>query len=175
MEFRRLTADDIFFQQAFDLYKISFPEHEQRQMEQQLSALSHPSYHADIIIENDSFAGIIFYWETPHYVYIEHFAIDTDKRGNNIGSRCLNEFNKLHKLVILEIDPPVDTVSIKRKGFYTRLGFRENSYPHAHPAYRKSYTPHELVVMSFPREITEKEYNEFYRYLRDEVMQYRET
>lgn len=27
--------------------------------------------------------------------------------------------------VILEIDPPVDAVSIRRKGFYQRCGFKE--------------------------------------------------
>jgi hypothetical protein len=43
----------------------------------------------------------------------------------------------LHNLVILEIDPPVDSFSIRRKDFYLRLGFHENNYQHYHPAYRK--------------------------------------
>lgn len=172
MEFKRITSPaDEYFRKAFDLYRISFPEHEQRERREQEAVLPHPSYHCDVIIEEGVFAGIIFYWETPAYVYVEHFAIDTDKRGNNIGSRCLNEFCRLHPLTILEIDPPADTVSNKRKGFYQRLGFRENPHKHAHPAYRPRYAPHELVVMSFPREITTDEYHDFYRYLKDEVMQ----
>lgn len=172
MEFRHITTpEDKYFRKAFDLYQTSFPEHEQRQMGEQQAVLSHPSYHCDVIIDNESFAGIIFYWETPQYVYIEHFAIATDRRGNHIGSRCLNEFCRLHPLTILEIDPPVDTVSLKRKSFYQRLGFRENPYKHTHPAYRQQYAPHELVVMSFPREMTAQEYDDFYQYLKNEVMQ----
>lgn len=175
MEFRRLsTVQHPFFQQAFDLYKISFPEHEQRLFKQQEEALSNPSYHCNIIIENDVFIGILFYWKVGQYVYVEHFAIDTDKRGNHMGSHILNEFCNQENLIILEIDPPVDVVSLRRKNFYTRLGFKENNYKHMHPAYRKYYPPHPLVVMSFPRTITQKEYNEFYSYLEKEIMQYTE-
>lgn len=171
MEFSRLTsANDVLFKKAFDLYKVSFPEHEQREFENQTAVLNNSAYHCDVILEKDVFVGIIFYWETPRYAYIEHFAIDPGMRGNSMGSRCLKKFCDRHGLVILEIDPPVEPISIRRKNFYMRLGFQENNYQHKHPAYRKQNLPHELTVMSFPRCISEIEYMEFNEYLKKTIM-----
>ncbi|MCG7319782.1 GNAT family N-acetyltransferase [Brevibacillus laterosporus] len=171
MDFYRLTStNDVLFNKAFDLYKASFPEHEQRLFEDQIVTLNNSEYHCDVILEKDVFVGIIFYWETSGYTYIEHFAIGPDMRGNNIGSRCLQKFCDLHSLVILEIDPPVESISIRRKNFYMRLGFMENHYQHKHPAYRKQNLPHELVIMSFPRSISEFEYMQFNEYLVKTIM-----
>lgn len=58
-----------------------------------------------MILDKDVFVGIIFYWKTARYCYIEHFAIDPDMRGNSMGSRCLKQFCEMNHLVILEIDP----------------------------------------------------------------------
>lgn len=171
MEFSRITSsNDTYFKKAFDLYKVSFPEHEQRLLDDQMAALEHSAYHCDVILEKDVFVGILFYWKTPRYCYIEHFAIDPDMRGNNMGSRCLQEFCEIHHLVILEIDPPVDPISIRRQNFYMRLGFQENHYEHTHPAYRKENLPHNLVIMSYPRSIAEDEYSEFNEYLKNTIM-----
>ncbi|CCF12769.1 acetyltransferase, GNAT family [Brevibacillus laterosporus GI-9] len=120
MDFYRLTStNDVLCNKAFDLYKASFPEHEQRLFEDQIVALNHSEYHCDIILEKDVFVGIIFY----------------------------------------------ESISIRRKNFYMRLGFMENHYQHKHPAYRKQNVPHELVIMSFPRRISELEYSQFNEYL----------
>lgn len=172
MDFFRLTgSDDLLFNKAFDLYEVSFPEHEQRLFENQLAALNNPEYHCEVVLEKGVFVGIIFYWETAYYCYIEHFAIDPDKRGNSVGSRCLKKFCDMHSLVILEIDPPVDPISIRRKNFYLRLGFHENNYQHNHPAYRKQNPPHELVILSYPRKISEIECTKFNEYLKNTIMQ----
>jgi len=87
-----------------------------------------------------------------------------------MGSRCLKKFCDMRNLVILEIDPPVDPISIRRKNFYMRLGFQENNYQHKHPAYRKENLPHELIIMSFPKSISEAEYMEFNEYLKKTIM-----
>lgn len=42
MEFSRITSsNDTYFKKAFDLYKVSFPEHEQRLLDDQMAALEH--------------------------------------------------------------------------------------------------------------------------------------
>lgn len=40
-----------------------------------------------------------------------------------MGSRILEAFGKDHSLVVLEIDPPADDISVRRERFYQRLGF----------------------------------------------------
>ena len=74
------------------------------------------------------------------------------------------------KTVILEIDPPADPVSIRRKGFYERCGYAANPFLHVHPPYHRDIKGHDLVVMSCPKALGPREYEEFARSLRDSVM-----
>lgn len=74
------------------------------------------------------------------------------------------------KTVILEIDPPNDEVSARRKAFYERAGYRTNPFEHIHPPYRSEYKGHRLVVMIYPAAISENEYKNFNSYLENVVM-----
>lgn len=82
----------------------------------------------------------------------------------------LNYLRKRKKTVILEIDPPIDEISIRRKSFYTRVGYKENKFNHIHPPYSKLNKGHSLSVMSYPNLLTEIEYDNFNSYLKDRVM-----
>ena len=44
-----------------ELYKISFPFHEQRENLSQKEILNNPNYHFDIITHNNNFIGEILY------------------------------------------------------------------------------------------------------------------
>ena len=166
--FSRIQSEsNPFYSVAFALCADSFPIHEQRLRESQQQILTHPQYHCCAVLENGSFCGILFYWEIGKISYIEHFAVSFDQRGKGIGSQILKTFLKEHPLTV---DPPCDSVSIRRKGFYERLRFAENLQEHFHPSYRPGVSPHALRVMSFPRIISEKEYEVFFAYLKDTVM-----
>ena len=86
------------------------------------------------------------------------------------GQRILAELSKQGKTIILEINPPVDEISVRRRGFYERCGFAENPYPHVHLPYHKGNCGHELVVMYCPGKITQGDYDAFNVYLTREVM-----
>ena len=86
------------------------------------------------------------------------------------GQKALEKLDEKGKCVILEIDPPKDEVSIRRKHFYERCGFVENPFSHVHPPYHKGYSGHELVVMTSPEKITEETYDSFKEYLDGKVM-----
>ena len=64
----------------------------------------------------------------------------------------------------------MDDVSLRRRGFYERAGFHENPYRHVHPPYHAGNRGHDLVVMSYPRAISEEEYRAFADYLAARVM-----
>ena len=169
--FSRIQSEsNPFYSVAFARCADSFPIHEQRLRESQQQILTHPQYHCCAVLENGSFCGILFYWEIGKISYIEHFAVSFDQRGKGIGSQILKTFLKEHPLTVLEIDPPCDSVSIRRKGFYERLRFAENLQEHFHPSYRPGVSPHALRVMSFPRTISKEEYEVFFTYLKDTVM-----
>lgn len=171
MRFERLTdCHDPRYETARTLYRRSFPRHEQREAASQAAILAHPAYRFDLIYDGDEFVGLLLCWETDDFIYVEHFCIEPDKRGCRYGSRALELLGAEGKTVILEIDPPIDEISIRRRGFYERAHFRANPYPHVHPAYHADCKGHELVIMSAPAPINQARYDAFNDYLRAVVM-----
>ena len=155
---------------AMPLHRASFPSHELRLWDDQKAVMSDPDYHFDMCLTDGALAGLILYWDFGSYIYVEHFCIEPDKRGCGYGSRALELLGASGKTVILEIDPPIDEISIRRRGFYERAHFRANPYPHVHPAYHADYKGHELVIMSAPAPINQARYDAFNDYLRAVVM-----
>lgn len=171
MNLERITTSlHPLYQRALELYKISFPLHEQRETFSQEAILQDGAYHFDLIYDADIFVGLILYWEQVDYIYIEHFCILPEMRNRQYGQKALALLAEQHKTLILEIDPPVNEVSVRRKGFYERCGFVENPYPHIHPPYHKGNTGHELVIMSSPALISQAEYEAFRAYLQNKIM-----
>lgn len=119
MQLERLeNLNHPMYDKAMELYKISFPVHEQREKDSQEELLK--------------------------------------EKG---------------KAVILEIDQPIDEQSMRRKGFYERCEFVENSYVHIHPPYHRGNQVHELILMTFPKEISEGMYESFREYLEYRIME----
>lgn len=171
MRLERLTGKTHkMYEKSMELYYASFPFHEQREEASQIKILADGEYHFSLVYDENVFVGLILYWETERFIYVEHFCILPEMRNKNYGKRTLECLGEWGKTVILEIDPPVDTISVRRKGFYERSGFVENPYPHVHPPYHKGTAGHELVIMSFPDRITQREYDGFRQYLDHRVM-----
>lgn len=172
MKFRRLVSEnDEMFEVAMALYRDSFPTHEQREESSQARILAWGDYHFDLIYEDDSFAGIILYWETEDFIYVEHFCISREKRNQRLGQKALELLGARGKTVILEIDPPEDETSVRRREFYVKSGFAENPFEHIHPPYRQGNRGHRLVIMSFPKRLTQNQYEKFNGYLKHKVME----
>lgn len=150
-----------------------FPQKEIRSLEDHLQALSDPHYTADGIWSDGRLIGILYYWTAPEYVYIEHLAISPDLRGANMGSRVLEAFcrkRRTHRAGNRSAgdgnrrSPP--------SGFYERLGFVRNDYHYVHPSFQRPYEPHQLVLMSYPKAMTDEECRSFERFVRDPVLRY---
>ena len=169
MNIERITSPaHPLYQKAMELYGISFPAHEQRETRSQEQILAQDAYHFDVICDGGAFVGEILYWEVAGSFYIEHFCVLPSQRNKHYGQKILNAYQAAP--LILEIDPPVDEISIRRKGFYERCGFVENPYRHVHPPYHAKNHGHELVIMSSPRMLEAGEYERFSHYLQDTVM-----
>lgn len=175
MEFKRIKSkDDKYFNNTMEIYKTSFPIFEQRTMSNQIEVLEDKEYYSTIICENNALVGLLFYWKYEKYAYIEHLAIAPNLRGKNYGSKILKRFCEYNKYTILEIDEPIDEISIKRLKFYSEIGFKLQDFEHIHPPYRKDYKGHKLKVMSFNRDLSKEEYDKFNIFLKDKVMKYSE-
>lgn len=169
MEFERITAPaHPLYAEAIDLYKMSFPPHEQRESASQEEILSHPAYHFTAVCDGGVFVGEALYWDIGGARYMEHLCVSPAMRNRRYGQKILEALRD--KPLILEIDPPVDDISRRRRGFYERCGFVENPYYHVHPPYHKGNDGHELVVMSCPAALTPDEYAAFRDALENTVM-----
>ena len=159
---------------AMKLYRASFPSHELRLWSDQKAVMREESYHFDLCLMDGALAGLILYWDFGDYLYVEHFCVMPALRGQGLGTLILQELARKNKLIILEIDPLNDAVSLRRRDFYTHCGYVQNDYPHIHPPYQCANAGHELIVMSYPRAISQEEFNRFTLDLREKVMQYAE-
>lgn len=169
MEFKRITrTDDPLYARAIALYHDSFPLHEQREALSQSRILENDAYHFNVICDNGAFVGEILYWAIGDFFYIEHFCIDLAVRNKGYGQKTLSALQNTP--LVLEIDPPIDEISIRRKRFYERSGFVENPYPHVQLPYHRGGAEHRLVIMSRPRTLSRSEYEGINEYLHNTVM-----
>lgn len=171
MRLERVTsAAHPMYTQAMALYKKSFPPYEQREAPSQECILGEEDYNFALVYDGKLFVGLVLYWEAAEYLYIEHFCILQALRNHHYGQRTLDLLAECGKTLILEIDPPTDAITRRRKAFYERCGFAGNLFPHIHPPYHAENHGHALVVMTYPLPIPQEKYNDFYRYLTEKVM-----
>ena len=171
MHLKRITQTaHPMYSSALALYAASFPFHEQREALSQAEILGNREYHFCLAYDGDAFIGLLLYWETGCFIYIEHLCILPEMRNKKYGQRALGLLQEKQKILILEIDPPLDDISRRRKGFYERCGFAGNPYPHIHPPYHRGSRGHDLVVMTWPRQISQDAYDAFRQYLQERVM-----
>lgn len=164
-------------EQAWRLYVDSFPAHERWSREAFARARQDERFHTEIAVsENGKLLALLYYWIYGKTLYVEFLAVEPDMRGQNTGSELIGKLiadNPGFK-ILLEIDPPIDEVSIRRLGFYERHGFVPNGYEHIHPSYisGEAAHPHLLIVMTHGGTITSQEFMEFRTFLLDVLERY---
>lgn len=173
MEFTRIKdTKDTYWNEAWNIYNNSFPLFEQRALENQIAALSDEDYYAMVVHENGNLIGILFYWHWDNYKYLEHLAINKELRGGGYGSKIVKEFCDDSNIIILEIDPLVGEVEQRRLRFYEHLGFKLQDIEHIRISYRSDCESHRLEILSYNKNITEKEYKPFINYINLRTMKY---
>lgn len=162
---------DEWYTSFYSIYSKSFPIYEQRSKEQQTKAFENNNYHLECIIQDITLIAFIAYWEFDEYIYIEHFAVNSELRGKNYGTQTLQQFIQRNtKIVLLEIDPVSDDISEKRLRFYENLEFKVNNYEHFHPAYNPKYPSHKLILLSYKNLVSKDQFSTFQNDMRDIIM-----
>lgn len=100
----------------------SFPIYEQRLPEMQKKIMTEPEYNFLLIFDGDIWIGELLCWETEDFIYVEHFCALPEMRGRGYGAQTLSLLGERKKTVILEIDPPNNEVSVRRKAFMSAPG-----------------------------------------------------
>ena len=166
---RFIDVNEKTFNTVFDKMKTAFPYEERRDYSDQKECLENKYFKFFEIYDCDLAVGFTALWVFENFVFIEHIAIDEDKRGSGYGSKAIELIKeKYNKPLILEAEAPVTEQQIKRIKFYNRLGFNVNSFNYTQPSYHGGEgVP--LLILSYPNKLTDEEFDEFLRETRREV------
>ena len=176
MEFLQINKLDTHrWNKVWRLYEDSFPAAERRKEEDQLRACADERFFPLSAWNGRELVGLLFYWEWDSYRYLEHLAVNPELRGQSYGSQLLRHLQDSEHTIILEIDPLVNELSVRRLQFYEKVGFTLTPYRFLHLAYRLEAEPVELLILSYPRMITRAEREDFLRFLSEVVAKYCEA
>lgn len=147
-----ISSDNSVISKIEQLYIDSFPADERREFSVVKSLLDSPDTAFRIIaaMDGNDFVGFFGYWEWDDMRYIEHFAVDPQKRGGGIGQKMLADFAALAPTpIILEVEHPFNDMAARRIGFYQRCGYiLHDNIKYIQPPYDPSKQPLELYLMT---------------------------
>jgi ribosomal protein S18 acetylase RimI-like enzyme len=153
MDFQDLKIED--YPSFLKLYNEAFPENERRLYDDEkhladFIKMKGGKFHAFVAKDGNEFLGFLSYWNFEGYTYVEHFAVTPAKRGLNIGTKMLNHLiREVSPNVLLEVEPPTDSLTEKRIKFYERNGFRvRGEFRYTQPPYSPTQEPLEMLIMT---------------------------
>ena len=162
------------FSKMYELYRTAFPPSERRSMGGLEHILNYEKrFEAYALMKEGEFVGFFTFWTFDRFVYAEHFAVDDNLRGQNIGSEVMREFLAMLKLpLIFEVEMPNDPNAIRRIKFYERFGLKTVSYPYAQPYYDGSGKLLPMIIMTNDSHFADKHYKMIKNTLYSEVYNY---
>jgi ribosomal protein S18 acetylase RimI-like enzyme len=153
-----------------ELYCSAFPANERREYSGLVQLLYNAECVVNLIFADQKIAGFIIVWEFQNFVFIEHFAIEPELRGQGIGEKSLTIITKnYYKPVILETEPPIDEMSKRRVGFYQRNGFHLLRNQYFQPSYDGIKPKVELRLMSTKSDYSSSQMDECISVIREKV------
>ena len=155
------------FDLVFSKMTAAFPYEERRDISEQKECLNNEFFKFLEIFNNETDVGFIALWDFPEFVFIEHLAVDEEKRAGGYGSKTIELVKEAYKKpIILEAEAPVTEQQIKRIRFYDRAGFRMNAYDYEQPSYHGGEgVP--LKILSYPELLNKEEFDLFIKRARE--------
>ncbi len=151
MNLKPIHPDSSYWCAASALYVAAFPEVERRSPEAWAEYCeSKDDFAVYAIFDNASFCGFVSLWSFSNFTYVEHFAILPEWRGRGLGEQVVREVVRRSspRPVVLEVEPPADTLTRRRVGFYERSGLVLSDLPYMQPPYREGDAPLPLCLMT---------------------------
>ena len=123
------------FEAFYRLMEKSFPVDERRPAAAARALLEEPGYRVFVARDTDgSLLGFLATWTLGEWLFLEHLAVDPERRNEGIGGRLLRDVVASAGLrVCLEVELPTDTLKQRRIAFYERNGFFYNEQPYVQP------------------------------------------
>ena len=166
MHLQRIRGEgEEYFDQAFSLCESAFVYEERRDIAELRRVMKNEDYHFCVLVDENAFCGIVLY----ELIFFEHFAISEKLRNCGLGARALDLLKAKGKPIILEIEPPIDELTQRRRGFYLRNGFVECECEHIQAKLHIGDPDVPLKILSYPEVISREEYDRFYAYMLENI------
>lgn len=170
MTFLRITREHSYLNRIYSWYINSFPSSERRTPDELNALLDCADMHLCALIDDNRPVGFIIYWQWNNVLFIEHFAIDPDQRGKQLGQQALTWLLRIEpEYVILEVERPVDEMSRRRIHFYERQGFLLNPFDYVQPPYQPGKPAVPMRLMSIPPIADEAEFIDLSKLIKERV------
>ena len=158
---------------VWQIYESSFPRSERRSRVQHERAVkSENTFHCKQLVLGDTVVGVLFYWELPECLFVEHLAVAEQWRGHGVGTAALKWLQEQGKLLILEIEPPLDAATCRRMEFYRSAGFELLSFEHEQLPFHADTGSVPMRLLSWPHPATKEEVDSLENALRENIMRY---
>ncbi len=140
------------FDEVYQLFEEAFIPAELRPYDRMKDLFSKNEFKIYILKEKVKIIGAMIAWEFDDYIYLENFAVDSSLRGNGIGGTILEYMKKVYhnKTIVLEVEEPVDDLTLRRIEFYKRHQWVLNDYHFIQPLLRENVDDVHLMLMSYP-------------------------
>ena len=154
-----VTPDDLSL--LHKLYEDAFPADERRawRLIESPSKTGCPELFA--IIADGHLAGMLTLWNFERFSYIEHLAVAPELRGKGIGAEAMRQLiEKIgNRPLVVEIEPPTAArpETVRRRDFYSRLGFSTIATDYIQPPYSpelSSVAMHLMATTILPAQST---------------------
>lgn len=130
------------------LYESAFPMNERRPWHLQKQLIQAGHIHCLLLEKKGAFAGFLFFWTLPAFVFIEHIAIQPSLRGSGAGSAMLRWMEEHYSIIVLETEPASNGAdALRRIGFYERLGYVPFPENYIQPSYGPGRAPLPMLLM----------------------------
>ena len=151
--FQITDYNDPMLQKVKSLYFSSFPEEERRDWLsiEDMIANNYNLFNLNVALDdNGEFIGFITSWTLPGALYIEHFAVEDNKRGGGIGAEFFHDLTDGEDNVILEVElPGSGDMADRRIAFYERNGMTAlRDFNYVQPPYATGLPSVPMMLMT---------------------------
>lgn len=168
---RIYNTSEIDFEAISALYISAFPDDERRSVDVLKKMINQqPEMVFYSIILNNLFTGFLILWHFEKFFYIEHLAINDNQRSIGLGKKVIESIKQIFPGIILfEVEPPLDELSVRRIGFYERSGYKTVLKEYMQPPYDKNKKPIPMWVLCNDEQISESDLKEYLTTIRLKV------
>ena len=155
LELFPIKTNDPSYSFVEKLLNESFPEEERRDDDAQRENTDHNPLFTPYLIRTEQDGeqvniGIITTWSFGDFNYVEHLATSPNVRNKGYGGQIMDAIKKeLKGLIVLEVEEPLDELTKRRVGFYSRNGFKLCNKDYIQPAYRPNGESIPLKIMYY--------------------------